>query len=539
MSLSQRILVPCDFSSPSQAALQQGARMAETTGAELILLHILPDKAQGAELTEQRENTLQKLLVALPGEQVLKLKTQSLVRSGPPAREIINVARELAVDMIIMGTRGRSGIAHLALGSVAETVLRTASCPVMTVRSQAEATPVERAPLEVIPENDELELSAAVDLLRRAFSLRASDVHIDPINQEEYLVRMRIDGKLEEYCRLDRGLALRQLHQLEILARVESNQTFRAKEGRLRVLRTLPGAEVRYTSAPVSGGDAVAMRISSRMHVGLPLENLGLPEGEQAKVDSLLRRGEGLLLVTGPTGAGKTTTVYAMLNRLGSTKRNIVSIEDPVEYLVPFVRQLEVDERHDVTMTSGLKTLLRMDPDVVFVGEIRDTEAATIAMRAASSGRHVLSTLHARDVASTITALRDLRVEENSLAANLTGVLNQRLVRRICLTCRAEAEITDAECEVFVAEGLEPPAKLFHSTGCDACRQRGFFGRVGVFEVACVTPPIAEAISQGASEASIRQLLRAGGTSSLRTAALRKVLEGVTSLSEIDEITSV
>lgn len=536
MTPYQRILVPCDFSPPSLAALQQGAKMALSTGAELNLLHVLPGHSNGSDASDQRVVALQSLQQALPSDQVLKLKTQFLVREGVSAREIVNVARELAVDLIVMGTRGRSGLAHLALGSVAETVLRTASCPVMTVRAVAEVTPAEAASIGVAIGDDDMELSPAVDLLRRAFALRATDVHVDPINAEEYLVRLRIDGRLEEYCRLDRGVALRQLHQLELLSRVDSSDRFHAKEGRIRALNTLPEVEVRLTTSPVMGGDAIALRISPKANLALPLENLGLALEDQEKIQRLLRRGEGIILVTGPTGSGKTTTVYAMLHRLASASRNIVSIEDPVEYQVPYVRQLAVDERHDVTMTSGLKTLLRMDPDVVFIGEIRDIEAAAIAMRAASSGRHVLSTLHTRDVASAITALRDLHVDANSLAANLTGILNQRLVRRLCQNCREPRGITDAERAVFASEGGIPPSQLYHSTGCDTCRQRGFLGRTAVFEVAHVTPRISEAIAQGASETALRQLLRAEGTPSLRVAALHKVAEGTTSLQEVEEM---
>jgi general secretion pathway protein E len=263
---------------------------------------------------------------------------------------------------------------------------------------------------------------------------------------------------------------------------------------------------------------------------------LGLPQCDQARIIELLKRGEGIVLVTGPTGSGKSTTVYAMLSQLSSAKRNIVSIEDPVEYVVPYVRQLAVDERHDVTMTAGLKTLLRMDPDVIFVGEIRDKEAAMISMRAASSGRHVFSTLHTRDVASTVTALRDLNVDSHSIAANLSGVVSQRLVRRLCLACRAERDTTESERAVFSAEGIEPPSRVFDAVGCEACRQRGYLGRVGIFEVAQISLRIAEAISVPAPEDTIRQLLRADGIRPLRATALQNVAEGITSLAEVDSI---
>lgn len=535
MNHYQRILVPCDFSPASFSALQQGAKMAESTGAELTLLHVLPGHTAENEIADRRAAALESLQQVLPAEHVLRLNVQFLVREGNAAREIVAIARESAVDLIVMGTRARTGIAHLALGSVAETVLRTADCPVMTVRKPVTETSENANSIPTVSPDDDLEMSPAVDLLRRAYGLRATDIHIDPINDVEYLVRLRIDGKLEEYCRLDRGVALRQLHQLELLARVDLNEKFLAKEGRIRALQTLPEAEIRLTVSPVMGGDAISMRIAPRIHVALPLENLGLRVEDQDKIQQILDQEEGVFLVSGPTGSGKTTTVYSMLNRLASASRNIVSIEDPVEYHVPYVRQLAVDERHGVTMTSGLKTILRMDPDVVFVGEIRDLEAASIVMRAASSGRHVFSTLHTRDVVSTITALRDLHVEANSLAANITGILNQRLVRCLCVACRESRDITDSERTVFDSQGISPPAQLFHSVGCEACRRRGFLGRIGVFEVALINRTIRDSISQGASELAIRQLLRGEGTPSLHADALRKVAAGVTSLSEVQQ----
>lgn len=509
--------------------------MAESTGAELTLLHVLPGHTAENEIADRRAAALESLQQVLPAEHVLRLNVQFLVREGNAAREIVAIARESAVDLIVMGTRARTGIAHLALGSVAETVLRTADCPVMTVRKPVTETSENANSIPTVSPDDDLEMSPAVDLLRRAYGLRATDIHIDPINDVEYLVRLRIDGKLEEYCRLDRGVALRQLHQLELLARVDLNEKFLAKEGRIRALQTLPEAEIRLTVSPVMGGDAISMRIAPRIHVALPLENLGLRVEDQDKIQQILDQEEGVFLVSGPTGSGKTTTVYSMLNRLASASRNIVSIEDPVEYHVPYVRQLAVDERHGVTMTSGLKTILRMDPDVVFVGEIRDLEAASIVMRAASSGRHVFSTLHTRDVVSTITALRDLHVEANSLAANITGILNQRLVRCLCVACRESRDITDSERTVFDSQGISPPAQLFHSVGCEACRRRGFLGRIGVFEVALINRTIRDSISQGASELAIRQLLRGEGTPSLHADALRKVAAGVTSLSEVQQ----
>ncbi|MEZ6120191.1 MAG: ATPase, T2SS/T4P/T4SS family [Pirellulaceae bacterium] len=212
-----------------------------------------------------------------------------------------------------------------------------------------------------------------------------------------------------------------------------------------------------------------------------------------------------------------------MLEVQSQRKKNIVSIEGPIEFSAAFVRQMAVDLKHDITMTSGLKTILRMDPDIIFVGEIRDSEAADIAMRAASSGRYVFSTLHTRDVSSTITALRDLRISNRSIAANVAGIVNQRLLRSICSNCKDTIEIEDSERQLFHEHGVQPPDTLAVGRGCEKCRHTGHLGRVGVFEVASMTPDFAQLIVGDASENEVHELLRTHHVHSLMNDALHKV----------------
>jgi type II secretory ATPase GspE/PulE/Tfp pilus assembly ATPase PilB-like protein len=352
-------------------------------------------------------------------------------------------------------------------------------------------------------------------------------------------VRFRIDGRLARYCTLGFDVATHLIQRFKLLANLDIADPFHPQEGRLRLPSAMADTEVRITTAPVEGGEAVSLRLFSRQNLVGQLTGLGLSQADLDKVDCTLRSGEGIMLVTGPTGSGKTTTVYTMLAELSGDNRNIVSIEDPVEYPVPFVRQTAVDERHDMSMTGGLKTLLRMDPDVVFVGEIRDLEAADIAMRAASSGKYVFSTLHTRDVASTITACRDLHIDNRSLAGNLTGIINQRLLRRLCTECREPFKPEDRDLQLFAAHGLEPPAQLFGPHGCSHCLGRGFWGRIGVFEVAWINDKLRDAIAQGATEADFRALLRSTGTASILDDALGKIRDGLTSLTEVFEMSAV
>ena len=412
-----------------------------------------------------------------------------------------------------MATSGRTGLRRLLLGSVAAAVMQQADCQVLTIkhpqlptadlgsvsRARAEEllfTPAADGPqLDQPPRSSKARCETAMSLIARAVEARASDVHLDPFG-DEVEVRFRVDGRLEPFCRLDRDLAHSLVTQLKVLSNVDIADPFHASEGHFTPAEPLAGFEVRLTRVPVAGGDSVALRILERSRVLRPLDGLGLsPEGLE-RLHAILRLGEGLVLVTGPAGAGKTTTAYSMIHALDDGHRNIVTIEDPVECREKGFRQMAVDLRHGVTMTTGLRSLLRMDPDVVLVGEIRDRETAEVAMRAASSGKYVFSTLHTRDVASTITALRDLHIDNRSLAGNLTGIVSQRLVRRVCSHCRMQAALDDAERQLFVEHGLSVPNEVPTRASCPHCGSSGYRDRMGVFEVAVSTRPIREAIER-------------------------------------------
>jgi type II secretory ATPase GspE/PulE/Tfp pilus assembly ATPase PilB-like protein len=378
----------------------------------------------------------------------------------------------------------------------------------------------------------------ALDLLERARATRATDIHIDPIGDNRCSVRFRIDGSLEHYCDLDADLAAHLLQQFKILADINIAEPFRPHEGRLQLPHLTWDCQVRITTSPVAGGESICLRLQEEGTLLRPLSELGLEEKTFSSIEEMLRRGEGIVLVTGPTGVGKTTTVYSMLRELQTSKRhrNIVTIEDPVEFDVPFLRQMSIDDTHGITLTSGLRTMLRMDPDIIFVGEIRDGHTAEMAMRAASSGKYVFSTLHTRDVASTVTALRDLGISPRSLAGNLTGIISQRLVRRICPTCRQRQPTPERARQLLAEHGLEAPTELYVASGCDHCRGRGYRGRIGIFEVAVAHRLIVDAIEREAPEDELRGLIRSTETDSLATDGFRKVLEGHTSIEEVERM---
>ncbi|MBS0262220.1 MAG: Flp pilus assembly complex ATPase component TadA [Planctomycetes bacterium] len=535
MNSITRILVPVDFSAGTEYLVACGCQLAQALQAQLHLLHVVIDAGARADATGAASESVYearvkigKLPAEMPPPNVVLAR---IVRTGRPAHEILQYAREAGIDLIVMGSHGRSGLAHLLLGSIAETVIRESACPVTVVpRADQQFLPPPRPNTQALGQIAEAERS--LELLRRAIESGATDVHLDPISKDEYSIRFRIDGRLENYCQVDRRIATPLIVQLKLLAHIDIAQPFAPHEGRVQLPEHLADVEVRLTTVPTCAGEALSLRILRNDHAPTTLQGLGLSPRGLAAIDQMLRDGEGLILVTGPTGAGKTTTVHALLRRLNNGARQIVSVEDPVEYNVPEIRQISVDHKHGLSLSVGMRTVLRMDPDVVFIGEIRDLEALDIAMRAASSGRYVFSTLHTRDAASTITALRDLHADNYSLAGNLKGIVCERLIRRLCQKCSVATEPTAAERQQFATAGLAPPSTLRRPAGCPACRQTGYHGRTGIFETVVITSPLALAIQEGRPEEELRRLIRESGSGSLTAAALECAREGVTSVEE-------
>jgi general secretion pathway protein E len=556
----QKILFPSDYSPSSNAALPYALSLCRESHALLMLAHVeLPSlpplgtaDEENPEADEERRFRELVSRTAVAGDQVLVHEFRTL--RGDPAAEIVRLAKQEQVDLIVMGSAGRTGWRRILMGSVAEAVAREAPCPVLSLREPAAASSAE-PPAAELPQGQapslsptefhqaelpaiEANRSSAVALLRRATAARATDVHLDPL-ENDVEVRFRIDGRLHRYCRLHHDVARPLVSQLKIMAEMDIADPFHPQESRISLPDPDGDYDVRITRVPVVGGESIALRLLNRQRLLRSLDSLGLTAESLESMREMLRLGEGVVLVTGPAGSGKTTTAYSMLHALDDGRRNIVTIEDPVEYCIDGFRQMSVDSRHGVTMTSGLRTLLRMDPDIVLVGEIRDAETAEIAMRAASSGKYVFTTLHTRDVASTITALRDLHIDNRSLAGNLTGIISQRLVRRPCQHCRREVSIDEAQCGLFVDQGVEPPASLFDNLGCEQCRYLGYFERIGVFEVVLPDRAIREAIEQGAPEDELRDLLRSHGTRSLLSDGMFKVRAGDTTLEEVRSMTWV
>jgi type II secretory ATPase GspE/PulE/Tfp pilus assembly ATPase PilB-like protein/CheY-like chemotaxis protein len=370
-------------------------------------------------------------------------------------------------------------------------------------------------------------------LIIQAFRERASDVHIEP-HENALGVRYRIDGTLHEVARLPRSLQAPVTSRLKVLANLDIADRLRPHDGRAQVQLAGRRIDLRISTLPVGNlGEKTVVRILDGGRSPATFDSLGFLPDELHRVETLFRTSEGLLLVTGPTGSGKTTTLYAALRVVQSTGVNVVTVEDPVEYRLDGVSQVQIHERAGLTFASVLRSILRQDPDVVLVGEIRDRETAEIAIQASMTGHFVLSTLHTNDAASSIMRLIDIGADIPALASALRGVIAQRLVRRVCPHCRTRVALQDlaASQQALLAHLHEP--ELYQAAGCDECNGIGYKGRLVVPEIGLVTPDIERAIAERAGQRRISELLRAAGLRTLWESGIQRVALGLTTLNEL------
>jgi len=372
-------------------------------------------------------------------------------------------------------------------------------------------------------------------LLTQAVREGASDIHIEPFERHS-AVRFRIDGVLREVIQPHRALHAAMTSRIKIMAQLDIAEKRMPQDGRITVRIAGKPIDVRVSTIPATHGERVVLRLLDKDPAKLVLEVLGMAPDTLAHIDTLIHRPHGIFLVTGPTGSGKTTTLYAALSRLKAGELNIMTVEDPVEYDLPNIGQTQVNSRIDLSFARALRSILRQDPDVIMIGEIRDLETAQIAVQASLTGHLVLATLHTNDSASAVTRLVDMGVEPFLLASSLVGVLAQRLVRRICGACR-QAYTPDAA-ELAQFEGSVPPALLYRVVGCAACNHSGYQGRMGIYELLEVDEPLRHMIHERASDQRLRDhCLSSGALRPLRSDGLRWVANGDTTLEEVLRVT--
>ncbi len=369
-------------------------------------------------------------------------------------------------------------------------------------------------------------------LLLQAVRERASDIHFEPYETRS-VVRFRVDGVLRDILQPPRALHAALVSRVKIMASLDIAEKRLPQDGRLGLKLGDKQVDVRVSTLPTGPGERVVLRLLDKDAAQLDLTSLGMSEVTRAAVDRLIREPHGIVLVTGPTGSGKTTTLYAALSRLPRGTLNMMTVEDPVEYALDGVGQTQVNPKIELDFARALRAILRQDPDIIMIGEIRDLETAQIAVQASLTGHLVLATLHTNDAASAMTRLADMGVEPYLLASSLLGVLAQRLVRRLCPACRTRAAPTAGEAQLLSELGLSPTLPLFAPAGCAECNETGYRGRSGVYELIVVDEAIRRLIHDRAPEHALRAAAALAGTTSLRRDGARWLADGTTSLAEL------
>jgi general secretion pathway protein E len=373
-------------------------------------------------------------------------------------------------------------------------------------------------------------------LLLQALRERASDLHFEPYDARS-VVRFRVDGVLRDIIEPPRALHAALVSRLKIMASLDIAEKRLPQDGRIALKLGDKQVDVRMSTLPTGAGERVVLRLLDKDAARLDLTALGMSESTRDMIDRLIREPHGIVLVTGPTGSGKTTTLYAALSRLPRGSVNMMTVEDPIEYALDGVAQTQVNAHIDLDFARALRAILRQDPDIIMIGEIRDLETAQIAVQASLTGHLVLATLHTNDAASAVTRLADMGVEPYLLASSLLGVLAQRLVRTLCPVCRVAHAPSPGESKLNAALGLPPDQPVWTTPGCDACNYTGHRGRTGVYELLPVDDAIRRDIHDGAGELALREAALRGGMRSLRADGARWIAEGHTSLAELLRVT--
>jgi type IV pilus assembly protein PilB len=442
-----------------------------------------------------------------------------------------------------------------AVPAPTKVAVKTTTTTTVMADQKPAAKPVEKA-VEPLPEESPKEalhrdvLSASLEasaqrsiitfvdeLIESAFLMRASDIHADP-EDSRLRIRLRIDGVLQDVCSIPHALHGEVVSRIKILAGLRTDEHQAAQDGRFRL--ATPGGQavdVRVSIIPTYYGENAVLRLLADQAEDGELEDLGFGEAARQKILKAITKPYGMILATGPTGSGKTTTLYTLLKKLNVPDVSIITIEDPIEYAVPGINQIQVNPRTGLTFANGLRSILRQDPNVIMVGEIRDAETAGIAVNTALTGHLVLSTLHTNDAATTLPRLLDMKIEPFLIASTVNIAIGQRLVRRICDSCKQSRLATDAELKSLVGlipeSLLTPGQKFYHGAGCDKCNKTGYKGRIGIHEVLTIDNPIREAILRKAPASEIRTIAVQQGMTTILEDGFAKAQAGVTTIEEV------
>lgn len=383
---------------------------------------------------------------------------------------------------------------------------------------------IENAPIVVLINN----------IIEQAVRQRASDIHIEPM-EKTVRVRYRIDGNLKEIMKYDNALLGAITTRLKIMSGMDISEKRKPQDGRITTTVDRREYDIRVSNLPTVYGEKVVMRIASKEGFNVDISKLGLTERDRKVFQDILRNSHGIILVTGPTGSGKSTTLYTALSELNTEDVNIITVEDPVEANIDGINQVQVNTKANLTFASALRSILRQDPDIIMIGEIRDSETAEIAVRASITGHLVVSTLHTNSTASSVARLEDMGVESYLIADSMVGIIAQRLVRRLC-ECKKPKEATVEEKQLLGVD-TEKSCTIYEPCGCKLCNNTGYYGRMGIYEIMKISPAIKRLISKNADAEDIKNQAVKEGMNTLKMAAANGVKEGITSIAEMIKAT--
>ncbi len=388
-------------------------------------------------------------------------------------------------------------------------------------------------PEDLLESDDDAPIIRLINaLITEAIKENASDIHVEPF-ETRLSIRFRVDGILREVLEPPRQIASLLCSRIKVMAQLDIAEKRLPQDGRIALKVANRPVDIRVSTLPSGHGERVVLRILDKQAGRLDLLQLGMDENDQQRLGKIIQKPHGIILVTGPTGSGKTTTLYAMLTALNDTKRNILTVEDPVEYDLDGIGQTPVNTKVDMTFAKGLRAILRQDPDVVMVGEVRDAETAQIAVQASLTGHMVLSTLHTNSAVGAIIRLQDMGIEPFLLSSTLLGVISQRLVRTLCPRCKTEIHLSEEELANY---GINTTDTVYHARGCSHCLQTGYKGRSGIYEMIEIDDALANMIHDSESQSQIEAYCRSKSRN-LRDDGIRKVVMGVTSLDEVVRVT--
>jgi general secretion pathway protein E len=383
-------------------------------------------------------------------------------------------------------------------------------------------------------ENDAPIIRLLNSILAEALKEHASDIHIEPY-EKQAAVRFRLDGVLRTVLNPSVQIAPLLISRIKVMSRLDIAEKRLPQDGRMAVKLGGRSIDLRVSTMPSSYGERVVMRLLDKDAGKMQTEDLGMPAETKSRLEELIQRPHGIILVTGPTGSGKTTTLYAALQQMNRQERNIMTVEDPVEYDLPGISQTQINMRAGMTFAKGLRAILRQDPDVILIGEIRDKETAEIATQASLTGHLVLSTLHTNTAAGAITRLQDIGVDSFLLASTIRGIIAQRLLRKLCQHCRQEVSCDEFQSKLL---GLNPGDTIYQAVGCEQCNNTGFYGRQALFELVVIDTELQNLIHEDAGEITLEAAVRRK-TPSIKEAGFEQVRLGTTTIEEVLRVTSL